>query len=331
VTTHQSLVPEIELHVRSGGHGGVIERLAYGSYTIGRSHHADITLSDSALDELAARVDVDAAALRIESLGGDIVLDGTRVEPGTARIAEYPVDLVIGGVYLHWTTPARPRSGMRRIVRALAGASVLAIVVMIVAAMAAGSREPPLAKEIVAGACEPPCVGELPSSGREAQLVPTSLHPDGAGGLKSPSVVPGTSASAITGISIQAAAAALRQHLSAAGLTTIDVSTDSDAVVAKGSAAPAVMHAWYEAREWFDQAFGAAVVLTSQVETRPAPTVAAPLSVQSIWAGKVPYVIDQRGQKYFQGSLVNDGWSIERIEHGRITLRRNAQVFVLQL
>jgi len=134
-----------------------------------------------------------------------------------------------------------------------------------------------------------------------------------------------------TGISIQAAAAALSQHLSAVGLTTIAVSATSDAVVAKGSAGPAAVHAWHEAREWFDQTYGTAVVLTSEVETRAAQPMATPLSVQSIWAGKMPYVIDQRGLKYFQGSQVNDGWSIERIEQGRITLRRNAQVVVLRL
>ncbi|MGC2779011.1 MAG: EscD/YscD/HrpQ family type III secretion system periplasmic domain-containing protein [Bradyrhizobium sp.] len=332
MTAHQSLFAEIDLHVRSGCHAGVIERLVPGVYTIGRSRQADIVLSDPALADMAARVEVDVAALRVESLGGDVVLNAARIEPGTTDIARYPVDLVAGGICLRWALPPQPQRPGRRAAWAMAGISVLGIVGTAAAAIGLRQGEMPLGRLLAAGACEVACTAEpIRSAGRDARLVAAALHTDApadSGGapasLREP--IPATA-----GISIQAAALALGQRLSAVGLSAIDVSTTSDAVTAKGLVDPSVVHAWYETREWFDQTFGTAVVLTSKVETRPIPQAATPLSVQSVWAGKTPYVIDQRGQKYFQGAQVNDGWSIERIEQGRITLRRSAQVFVLKL
>ncbi|MGJ5047269.1 SctD/MshK family protein [Bradyrhizobium oligotrophicum] len=330
MTTHQSLLAEIDLHVRSGCHAGVIERLVPGVYTIGRSRQADIMLSDPALDEMAARVEVDAAALRVESLGGDVVLNTARIEPGTTDIARYPVDLVVDGICLRWALP--PQRPGRRAAWAMAGISVLGIVGTAAAAMGLRQGEMPLGKLLAAGACEVACTAEpIRSAGHDARLVAAALHTDASADSRGASASLREPIPATAGISIQAAALALGQRLSAVGLSAIDVSTTSDAVIAKGFVDPSVVYAWYETREWFDQTFGTAVVLTSKVETRPIPQVATPLSVQSVWAGKTPYVIDQRGQKYFQGAQVNDGWSIERIEQGRITLRRSAQVFVLKL
>jgi type III secretion protein D len=267
--------------------------------------------------------------VRVESIGGDVVLGTTRVEPGTARLADYPAELRISGICLHWTRLDCDRSRKHRAVRAIAGASVLiAMLTVGAASVAPGSREAAPGQTIVAAAgYEPLHLGatdhDLIAVARRAEEQP--------GGVARPSALLGVALPAAAGISIEAAADALRAHLASTSLTTIDVSVKPDAVVVKGTVEPASLHAWYEAREWFDRTFGTAVVLTSQIESRSAQAVTAPVSVQSIWAGKMPYVIDQRGQKYFEGSVVNDGWSIERIEQGRITLRRSEQVFVLRL
>jgi type III secretion protein D len=327
--------PVVELHVRSGCHDGVTELLAYGNYSIGGSHEADIALADPILVEIEARVDIDAKGVRVESVGGDVVLGTTRVEPGTARVAEYPADLRISGICLHWTRLGRDRSRKHWPVRAIAGVAVLTAMLTVGAASVAPVSHEVLPGQVIntAVGCEPLCAG-APARGatdNEPRLFAVARHAEESRGVARPSASLGVSLPGAAGISIPAAADALRQRLASAGLTTIDVSVEPDAVVAKGSADPASVHDWYEAREWFDKTFGTAVVLTSQIETRTAQAITAPVSVQSIWAGKMPYVIDQRGQKYFEGSVVNDGWSIERIEQGRITLRRSAQVFVLRL
>jgi type III secretion protein D len=336
VTKRHNPSPVVELHVRSGCHDGVTERLAYGSYSIGGSHHADIALADPVLVEIEARVDIDARGVRVESIGGDVVLGTTRVKPGTARLSDYPAELRISGICLHWSRLRRDRSWKHRTVRAIAGASVLiAMLTVGAASVAPGSREAAPGQAILASAGYEPLYVGAPSQAatdHEAPLVAVARRAEEQPrGVARPSALLGVALPAAAGISIEAAADALRARLASAGLTTIEVSVKPDAVVVKGTADPASLHAWYEAREWFDRTFGTAVVLTSQIESRTAQAVTAPVSVQSIWAGKMPYVIDQRGQKYFEGSVVNDGWSIERIEQGRITLRRSEQVFVLRL
>ncbi|WP_456713464.1 SctD/MshK family protein [Bradyrhizobium sp. USDA 4353] len=303
----------IELQVQSGHHTGVVERLTNDSYTIGRSVQADISLADPTISDMAVRVEADVDELRVENLGAAVDLNDTRILTGDVGIARFPSDLVIDGVCLRWQRPASHLSGMRRAVQTMAGVSALAVAVMLVSFIASGSGSQAPAG-VVAAACEAPCASQPPDE--DLRLAAVTFRPDADRTVVS---------------TPETAAAALRQRLSAVGLTAIDVSVEAKAVVARGATDPAALPAWQQARQWFDETFGTSVVLISKVETRQVPAMVEPLSVQSIWAGKVPYVIDQRGQKLFQGSLVNDGWSIERIERGRITLRRSAQVFVLQL
>jgi type III secretion protein D len=320
----------VELRVMSGCHNGSVERLPYGVYSIGRSDGADVVLADSAISPIQVRVALDAETLRVESFGGEVMLGRTRIEPCAAAVADYPADVLMNGVHLRWSAVNKRPPSRKSAGRAFAGLCAVATLTIAAASVTTGARDggaPPTG-------CQLPCTSSIggPVGG------PDWSHPlhaaDQAAGLRSDAQLsrPPDSARPPPGRpSLQAATLALQERLSSAGLTAIEVTAGPDAVMAKGMVDPAAVRTWYDAREWFDQTFGTAVVLSSEVETRAAKSVTAPMSVQAIWAGRVPHVIDQRGQTYFEGSLISDGWSIERIEQGRITLRRRAEVFVLRL
>lgn len=91
---------------------------------------------------------------------------------------------------------------------------------------------------------------------------------------------------------------------------------------ASGTVAPGEGPAWRDVTRWFDEAAGGRTVLIDKVAVASA---APPFAVQSAWVGAQPYVIDGAGQKLFVGAVLANGWAIEAIEAGRVTVRRQGQ------
>ncbi|XUJ32400.1 SctD/MshK family protein [Bradyrhizobium japonicum] len=48
------------------------------------------------------------------------------------------------------------------------------------------------------------------------------------------------------------------------------------------------------------------------------------IAVQAVWRGSEPYLLIA-GQKYFVGALLSNGWTVDRIEDGRVLLSRNGR------
>ena len=72
-------------------------------------------------------------------------------------------------------------------------------------------------------------------------------------------------------------------------------------------------------------------MLQSEVAVSTPKAQSAPIGIQAVWAGKRPYLIDDHGDKYFEGSFLKDGWIVEKIEDGKVVLRRNQEVLSLDL
>ena len=79
---------------------------------------------------------------------------------------------------------------------------------------------------------------------------------------------------------------------------------------------------WREAARAIVDGSGGQIVLLDRVIVEKPVT---PLAIQSAWVGPQPYIIDGAGQKLFVGAVVTGGWTINGIEAGRVTLRRQGQ------
>ena len=318
--------PPFELSVQSGLHVGVRQGLPGGTYLVGRSMEADIVLMDDCLAPLHARLALDAEGCEVESTADNVVLNGIRIDAGETRIARYPANIVLNGIQLQCTR-RRAKIRFAFLKQGLGAAAVLTCLALVLQGFPAGAdkvvgngKSASAQRRGLTG-CEPDCFNKYTGT-RAATLARSTLAAaslpgqatTGTGGAR-----PGPGGSP----TLQGAADALRQQLTTAGLTAIEIVSDAAAITAKGSIDPTALGKWRDVQQWFDRTFGIAIVLTSQVEAK-SPSPGAPLTVQAIWAGAGSYVIDGRGQKLFAGAVVGDGWIVDQIERKRVLLRRGA-------
>ncbi len=120
----------------------------------------------------------------------------------------------------------------------------------------------------------------------------------------------------------------LREHLAATGLDSISVTARPEgSIEARGQISPQQDATWREAGRWFDGAAGGRAVLVDQVHVTAEPP---PLTVQAVWPGRTPYVIDGSGDKLFVGTVLPSGWAISGIEAGQVLIRRGGQSFTVR-
>jgi len=117
--------------------------------------------------------------------------------------------------------------------------------------------------------------------------------------------------------------AAMRTQLDRRHLGSVQVEALADGSYrASGTVAMHEVNDWRDIRRWLDEASAGRTVLVDRVAVAAAPP---PLAIQSAWIGAQPYVIDGTGQKLFVGAVVANEWTIEGIEAGRVTMRRQGQ------
>jgi len=120
----------------------------------------------------------------------------------------------------------------------------------------------------------------------------------------------------------------LRQHLGASGLDAIALTSQPDgSIEARGQIMPQQETAWHEAGRWFDGAAGGRVVLVDQVRVS---AKAPPLTVQAVWPGRSPYVINGSGDKLFVGTVLSSGWTISGIDAKHVLVKRGGQALAVR-
>jgi len=274
------------LHVLSGPHAGSLVELLSGSTTVGADSGNDVVLADPSLALFHFALDRTEAATRLFATGGPVQLRAATLRPGSSASCREGMMLQAGGTTFRLTGIAPPPRSVRTSRPAMFAAGIAC------AAIALGF----LAMQAAGGADA------------------TSPPPLPAG-------VPVRPAAAIDRLA--AAFAALRERLAAADLGSIALSMLADgSVAARGAIMPQQMAAWRDAQHWFDGAYGASAVLVNQVT---AAATTAPLSIQAVWPGVNPYVIDGSGQKLFAGATLPSGWTLERIQPDRVVVGRGGQ------
>ena len=132
-------------------------------------------------------------------------------------------------------------------------------------------------------------------------------------------------------VTVEGAAEALRRHLAKRGLDAwVQVTTGEGAVVASGEIKGDQATDWRAALRWFDERFGRDLVFDAKVRVTDGPS-GPPLSIRAVWTGTAPYIIAGNGRKYVEGTLLDSGWTIDKIEREYIVLSRQGETLRLKL
>ncbi len=310
--------------IENGLHAGAVQRLGPGIYTIGSELSADIVLSDPGIIRDHAIFEIDDVGLRLEPNKGPISVDGENghLEPGDERNLNLPATFQIGEASISIRAPKDAEQSKRR--KRLAIGAMAAGLLLVVGLYAIGplsstfSRPSPKSENqaaIEGGSSDP-----VLRSNEDA--VDTEMA------SKTPSADAITKSSAPM-VTMDQAAAELRDKLATATLDTIDVIVRKDHLVADGDIETEKMPDWQSVQIWFDSTYGHKIPLMPNVGARE--KVKPPkLAIEAIWVGSSPYLM-AGGRRYFEGADLGNGWRIDRIDAEQITLRRGDQTYAISL
>jgi type III secretion protein D len=289
-----------KLKVVSGRHAGAVQELGSDQVAIGNSMTADIVLTDPSVAPVHAKVTCGDFRFVLEAVSSSISIADKKLAPGEVLKCTYPKPFTLGDVEVECI------SSRKGVLLALTNRNVFAALFGIFFAVA------------VAGILLPSRNPD-PSSGRARRQAPQPIVQSNEANAAAKQEV------------IQAAANALLQQLQSVGLQTIEISAEDGVVRARGSIVQSSQDAWRAIQVWFDGAYGQRVMLQPEVVVKGIKTQAAPIAIQAVWAGKRPYLIDDHGDKYFEGSFLKDGWVIEKIEDRKVILKRKDEIISLEL
>ncbi len=282
------------LHAVSGSHAGATHELAEKPYVIGSSLDADIVLTDPRIAGRHARITPARGYVEIEALESSIVAGTFTLQPAETIEVRYPVTLEVGAAKLS-VVSQRVLGPIPLLVLGGAAATVL----LVAEVYSSGAKPFHLSR---------PSIASVNVTAGSAQK-------------EKPAETKGTSG----------AVEAMQQRLNAAHLSSLVVSSSLGSVFVAGSIAPAQEAEWRAAQVWFDEKYGQTLPLQAEVKVSPEKSARAPVTVQSVWLGKFPYFIDGEGNKHLEGSVLKDGWVLEKIADNKIMLKRHNEPLVIRL
>ena len=281
------------LVIEDGAQSGARTSIGPGLHSIGSDLSSDVVLFDPAMAGAHFTLEPEPDGVRLRALGGAVSLaDGTELAPGETTLCGQGARFRAGATRfcIHDPRASPPRRSTSRVALASLGVSAACVLLAVVGI---GLAATPAADAILAP-------GQAGSSRAEASAAPARSAPAAASVLE-----------------------AVRARLASAGLETISLAALPDgSVAARGQIAPPQEASWRDAQRWFDGLYGGRAVLVDQVRIA---AEAPPLSIQAVWPGPTPYVIDGDGEKLLVGAAVPGGWAIASISAQRVLLRRGAQ------
>ncbi|ANF58734.1 hypothetical protein A5892_15705 [Halotalea alkalilenta] len=298
------------LEVMQGLHQGVALHLEDAYCRIGNAEHADVSLHDVGVAEEHARLRFHARMVAIEAVGGEVGVDGQRLEHGHGQRFTMPVTLTIGTAQLR-LTPTDP--GMVTVLDAR--------IERYLEHLPPGWRTRFGKLALGALLCMPlALVGayQLVNAGATS---PTA-SPDS---ITQPRSIASQSES-----SPAPAVQALRDYLDQHSLESLALTDSQGRVLVSGRIDQTQRQTWEETQRWFDRHYGDRTVLVSEVEqtaTGQPPAV----GLQAVWFGDSPYAIDTSGERLYPGATLKDGWVLSRIAEGEVVLQRGTERFTMTL
>jgi hypothetical protein len=286
----------IKLHVTAGRHSGAVRDVNGEPQFIGSSLDANLVLTDAGVCPRHARIDFSRWGFELEALDGAVLVNGSSLQPGQRTQARYPSTVAVGDAQIEIV---RDQAAQRRVIASLLFVGALGLLALIIM----------------------------------ADWHPGASENGSASGAKfnaASGVAPLQHAVLAGAEATKTAVDALRRHLLLQGLGAIDVKPGAGTVIVTGSIVPERQGEWQSAEMWFDENFGQNIMLQSDVSISPAKPVKAPITIQSVWLGETPYLIDGEGRKYFEGSILKGGWVLEKVGEDRILISKDKQPLILR-
>jgi hypothetical protein len=305
---------DLQLNVLSGIHEGVSIPIGYGEYSIGSVPDADIVLRDDGVAPYHVIIRFEKTDLRVEAVGGDILIDGETLEGGHGCRVRLPSELTIGQASIQLSRDGHQAELTERIPVLAHFAKYPAVVTLGAAGLAA------VLAAVTIFQSGDPVNGPLKSLSTAA-TAPSSLSVTGS--------VPGPAAPpAITSPEASAVLDALKVKLDEAGMQAMKVSANGGQISVAGQIPESQAESWASVQRWFDQNHAPKFVMTANIAIGEA--VARPaLRLQAVWYGERPYIITDSGLRHYEGAILDNGWVLQQIRESGVVLRKDRERLTL--
>lgn len=317
-TSHAGCAPHlataIRLFVLSGFHGGARCDLPGGESSVGSGTSDTVVLSDAGILPGHVTLGMQDASVILCAAHDGVALDGAALASGTPVAAVPPFDLALAGVALHC------EAGPGAVRNALPAASRVLLAVARFPVLRSPWGLSALVCAAVAVLIIPPAMSSIASGTKPGQPVADPVpfeRPATPPSVAKPSVAPGSGSSALAD-----ATRALQAELAAGALAGVQVSVADGAILARGQLEPQSEAGWRLVQQQFDSRYGRGATLIDEVRftATPAPKIA----VDAVWTGPNPNVVI-KGQKFFEGATLPNGFLVERIAPGELLVMRDGR------
>ncbi|MBP2449518.1 SctD/MshK family protein [Rhizobium leguminosarum] len=290
----------LHFEVLSGLYSGLTGNSAPGANLIGSGLDSDMVFVEQRLEPRHFRITFlrNSIEVEVEAVAAGISIEGRGdIAAGERVVVPLPVVIHAGTMSILWSAPDAAQAGPAGISRL----SIPVVAIVLVGLLGIGA--------LSAVFFYYDSLDELSANSPGAEPVPepTINRPDDRAN--------------------QATAKALQQEVDRAGLLNIKIASANGVLTANGTVMPALVARWQKVQEWFDHRTNGALTLVSGVAIKEERAPSS-ITVEAVWRGALPYLLIG-GQKYFVGALLDDGWTVERIEEGRVLLSRNGQLAAL--
>ena len=300
------------LEIVQGLHAGVRLDLKDGEYSVGPTPNADIVLRDKGVLTQHALLRIELGEVRVEATGGDLTVGNLKVAAGHGCRLRLPTVINIGEASLRFSRGGEADGTLfGRMMAAAKGRpmEVAGGVLLCAVAVAVVSQTAP----------------RTPPESAKSQL---AISASAARAAAEDGVAVKAANAATAASTVKQAADDLESRLHAAGIRSVRVVADDQRVSAQGRLTGAQAAQWTAIQRWFDEKHGASVVLTANIAT--GQMAGAPLlRLQSVWFGDRPYIIADNGSRYYEGSVLDSGWILQRIADDGLLLRKEDETFAL--
>ncbi|WP_027168288.1 hypothetical protein [Mesorhizobium sp. WSM3224] len=285
----------LHFEVLSGLYCGLTGKLAAEANVIGSGLDADVIFVEQGLAPYHLRITLLANSMEVEALAADLNVKGSgNVPVGERIVVPLPVVIDLGAMSILWSAPGAAPAGSSSTPRL--SAPVLAF--LLLGSVGIGALSAIFSYYDSAGASS--------ANSPDAKLASKPTH------------------NLADSETTMAAAEDLQQEVDRAGLLNIKIGSAKGVVTAEGTVTSASATSWQQVQQWFDHHTKGALTLVNGVITKDEKAPSA-IAVEAVWRGPSPYVVIN-GEKYFVGALLDDGWTVDRIEDSRVLLNRNGRL-----
>ncbi|RXH38023.1 hypothetical protein XH99_01790 [Bradyrhizobium nanningense] len=285
----------LEFEVLSGLYTGLKGKTAGPSIVVGSGLDADMIFVEQGLEPHHFRIILQSESIEVEALAANVSVNGhASIISGERVSVRLPAVVQVGAISIRWSTEkVQLVTSNERSPR-----SIVALSLVLLSSVVVGT-----VSTILAASDRPAVPSTETSRAVEVAAKPTADHLDAR--------------------NVDEIADALRQQIEAAGLLDIKIGRNPGVVTAEGTIPPSLVAKWKEIQQWFDRQTNGTPTLVNAVTVKE-EKVPSSIAVQAVWRGSEPYLLIA-GQKYFVGAVLSNGWTVDRIEDGRVLLSRNGR------